>query len=425
MRYTILAALFVLIFATANAADSPAAIYSPDPNHLWNRLYDAMATRTVEEVKYGADISEPYPDDFDDHARLIATLDEFLATLGNGEVPGELPRALLLNDVWTAFDVSIRYGDNDLQVRLARAIERLGMPASAVAGLPDNYAQAAAAQEYAKDFDPSHPEVAFLPPDLFDPNGPWVQIGESGRDLTAPTHVQMVSGRSAFFVFMRCPGGRKATLAYLEQLNLHPTPWQSDASIGTRYYPDHRKVRMSVLQPHPNTPRFPEGTVVALVRRMMVVDEKMDPVLTPITQKVQFRVYRKQDAAEREAPRAFDQAQSIYEFVMRRKELIAGVRGGLHLVTHGEKEYQALLVPMRRGGAEYFAGPVVLQTCKTCHSGENIFSVRSYLGENDSNNPQLLPADRPDYQGMATASWKKMQFNWGVLKGILAAQRSR
>lgn len=427
MRLILCGALLTLISSFADAADGPVAIYSSDPNHLWNRLYRAMAIRTLDGVEYGADIAEPYPDDFDSRKQLISTLDEFLRTQGERSLPGEARRALMLNDVWAAFDISTAHGGTELRSRLARAIERLRMPISDLAQLKDNYAEAVKTSKFAKGFDPTHPDVAFLPPDLFDPGGPWVQIGESGRGLAAPTHVQMVSGRSAFLVFIRCPGGRQATLSYLQRLNLYPTPWQPNAgSVGTRY-PDKQQVRVGVLKPDHNTPQFPEGTVVALVRRMMVIDEKLDPVVTPITQKVQFRVYRKLKATTHEPHDAFDQTQRVYEFAMRRRELIAETGGGLHPVSPDEREYQALFLPIERSNASYFTGPVVLRTCATCHGAEGIFSVRSYLGMFDHNptNPQLLPADQPEYQGIATARWKKAQFNWGLLEGLLQAERGR
>jgi hypothetical protein len=236
MRFTVPALLLGLILGSASAAETPPAIYSPDPDHSWNRLYGAMAIRSHGGAQYGADISEPYPDDFDSHERLIAALDEFLRTQDEGSFSDPLARALLLNDVWAAFDVAARTAqrDDELLKRLAWAIDRLRMPASALAQLEDNYAAAVKSGKFAKDFDPDHPEVGFLPPDLFDREGPWVQIGESGRGLVAPSHVQMVSARSVFLTFIRCPGGREATLSYLRRLNLHPTPWRLNTdSIGT------------------------------------------------------------------------------------------------------------------------------------------------------------------------------------------------
>src|ERR1700687_698027 len=68
-----------------------------DPEHLWNRLYRAIAVRTEGGVDYGIDNSEPYYDGFDNPEKLIAILDEFLQKHGEDRAPSDLTRALLLN----------------------------------------------------------------------------------------------------------------------------------------------------------------------------------------------------------------------------------------------------------------------------------------------------------------------------------------
>ena len=60
------------------------------------------------------------------------------------------------------------------------------MSDTAIAKLHDNYAAAASARAFAVVFDAPHPESAFLPPDLFAPEGSWVEIGESGLGVIAP-----------------------------------------------------------------------------------------------------------------------------------------------------------------------------------------------------------------------------------------------
>ena len=90
------------------------------------------------------------------------------------------------------------------------------LSATEIDALPDNYARAASTGKLPTVYSPEHPEIAFLPRDLKDQNGPWVQLGEAGLGPVAPFHVQMLSGRSSFLVFINCPGGRAATLAYLE-----------------------------------------------------------------------------------------------------------------------------------------------------------------------------------------------------------------
>ena len=212
MRALWFATTLATICLAARSAQLPLPIYDRDPGHLWNRLYRAIAVRTEGAVDYGVDNAEPYYDAFDDPTRLAAILDEFLDKHGEGRARGDLKRALLQNDVWAAFDLatSPKVGASGmlLRRRLARVIERLHLKSSQISGLPDNYAQAVESAAFAADFDPEHPDRAFLPPDLLDPKGPWVEIGADGLGAVAPVHVEMLSGRSVFRVFIRCPGGR-------------------------------------------------------------------------------------------------------------------------------------------------------------------------------------------------------------------------
>jgi hypothetical protein len=425
MRALFLGMIMALASAGAHASEASTAIYDRNPEHLWNRLYRALATRVEGGIEYGVDNSEPYYDAIDDPAKLNAILDEFLRTDVQADSPGSLPRALLLNDVWTAFDVMARGEDRSLQRKLARAIGQLRMPAAAIASLPDNYADAVRAGKFGKDFDAEQPDSAFLPPDLFEKDGPWVEVGGGGgRGLTAPMHVANVSGRSAFRVFIRCPGGRKATLSYLQTLNLFRSPWElKPAQLATRY-PTHETVRWDPLQLNPDTPQFPEGTIVALVRQMIVINDRLKPELTPITQAVQFRVYKKIDSPAEQTPANFGKWQSLYELVMRRRDVMAGRDGGFHAMRPDEREYTLASVPMGISRKEQLMGPVVLSTCARCHSPVGIFSVNSYtrlLTLDRTSNPQLLPVEHVDFQRSMTVEWKKEQFNWGLLQGLLAA----
>jgi hypothetical protein len=421
--------LMVLIGAAARAADTPAAIYDRDPQHLWNRLYRAIAMRTHNGVSYGADNPVPFREPFDDPQKLTAVLEEFLNHHGERSATGDLEQALLLSDVWAAFDLAVS-GPRDARSLaigrlLARVIGALRMQDAAISHLNDNYAEAVKSGQFASDFDSSHPEQAFLPPDLFDPDGPWVQIQDGSGRLLTPFHTELHSGRSVFLVFIRCPGGRQATLSYLQTLNLYPTPFQlNPLDIGTSY-PSGAKVRMSPLRADRATPQLPEGTIVALVRQMIVINENLAPVPTSITQTVQFRVYRRIGVPPTVAE--FNARQQVSEFVMRRADLLAGRSGGLHAVAADEKEYDLMFGKARPVGLE---GPVALSTCSECHRQDGIFSVRSYdRGVNGAAydgttfNPQLLPAGGfLAGERTATVSWKQDQFNWGLLRGLLEAQ---
>jgi hypothetical protein len=416
MRMTLAIGVTMLIWAVTEAATAPVVIYDRDPRHVWNRLYREIAVRTDGATAYGIDQAEPFHETFDHPQRLIAVLKEFLAVHGETRCSTALRLALFQNDLWSAFDLAASppSGPTGATIRplLARVIQRLALPQSAIARLPDNYAAAVKSVKFAADFDPSQPGQPFLPPDLFDANGPWVQIAADDRGApVAPMHVEMLSGRSLFKVFIRVPGGRAATLAYLAALNLYPTPWAlKPADIATTY-PDHEKVRWSPLRFDPQTPQFPPGTIVALVRQMMVIDDKLEPVPTAVTQKVQFRVYQEVGPA----------TAAPFEFVLRRHDLLGEGAVGLHAVTPGDAEYQLTTIPMGVSRAQLLSGPVVLSTCARCHSAEGIFSVNSYTSpfSPDRANPQLLPARAAEIEAQRTADWKEKQFNWGLLRGLL------
>src|SRR5271156_5569898 len=106
MRTLWLAFLLAIICVPARSEHASLSIYDRDPEHLWNRLYCAIAVRTVGAVDYGADNAEPYYDAFDDPKKLAALLDEFLDKHGEGRASGDLKQALFQNDVWSAFDLA-------------------------------------------------------------------------------------------------------------------------------------------------------------------------------------------------------------------------------------------------------------------------------------------------------------------------------
>src|SRR6516162_4393780 len=153
----LLVALMTPICTAARPVDTPPAIYDRDPQHPFNRLYTAVAVRTEGGTLYGADNSEPYGERVDDPAKLIALLDEFLQQHGEEQASGDLQRALLLNDLWAAFDltVSADVGPDGAPIRrrLARVIRRLRLRSSQIAGLPDNYLEAVRSARFARDFD--------------------------------------------------------------------------------------------------------------------------------------------------------------------------------------------------------------------------------------------------------------------------------
>ncbi len=153
-------------------------------------------------------------------------------------------RALFQHDLWAVFDWTVSHFESNaaarhaLATRLARAIRRLALPPEEMPQLVmappaagprlDTYASAVKSARYPAQCDPTHRERAFLPPDLFEPAGPWVPI-QGNSPL--PQHADELS-RSWFSVFLSVPGGRGATLAYLKMLWDSPQPFVVDAAAS-------------------------------------------------------------------------------------------------------------------------------------------------------------------------------------------------
>jgi hypothetical protein len=246
------------------------SLFDASPSHIWNRLYATLFIREdAEGNRYGDDSLDPL---FwlqtehllarSSHQRAVDILNEFLYAHAEALIHDPVKKALLQRDLWALFDWTVtQYSANDhpqydkekwkLQVRLAEALRRLGLTPAEIKALPDNYAQAVASGTFAKEYDPRRREEPFLPPDLFDPRGPWVCL-TSNSEFDSPgaarTHAFNFSGRSSFLVFVRLPGGRKATMDYLQTLWDFPQPWVQRPSIA-----------LDQAVENPDLPSFPSG----------------------------------------------------------------------------------------------------------------------------------------------------------------------
>jgi hypothetical protein len=440
-------------------ADPPArpgavTTYDPRPDHTWNRLHRALFVRTTRDGKeLGRDALDPllWPGTEHllagrSHEEVVARLDELLGAEGVEQVRDPLKRAVLQRDLWAVFEWLAapdgRFGPRPpgeelpnpahpaarkaIQARLARAIDRLALPVKAVRELPDNYAVAVKSKAFPAGFDPEHPDRPFLPADLFDPAGPWVLVGGSpdGPPL-ALAHTRFFGGRSAFLVFLRLPGGRRATRDYLDTLNKAPAPWV----VRERKRADGTTEEFADLRP--DLPQFPAGTQVALARRMLLVTDQGTLEVSPVTESVQLRVYRRvrPDMFERDAVK---ENQAFFEFELRREDLFAGKAGGLRPVPPDEPVYLAL--QFLTGGVDPFEQPAdgerrshlmpVRDTCAACHPGAGIYGVSSFT-RRFSARPGTRPdlTFRPDevWGELDKAElWKREQYLFGLLRGLTA-----
>src|ERR1700678_1484196 len=173
------------------------SIYDPDPGHIWNRLHATFFVREdLPETALLPDALDPplwyhttYLLPQPSHKKAMRALDEFLQTHAENLIHDPVKRAILQRDLWAVFDWSAGRAPGseeekrELQERLAETLRRLALTPEQIGSLPDNYAQAIASGEFAKEYDPEHRDRAFLPPDLFEPQGSWVELEGRGKPL--------------------------------------------------------------------------------------------------------------------------------------------------------------------------------------------------------------------------------------------------
>jgi hypothetical protein len=313
----------------------------------------------------------------------------------------------------------------ELQLRLAEVLRRLAMTSEQIKSLPDNYAEAIAAGEFAKEYDPAHRDRAFLPPDLLQAHGSWVCIQGDGAPV-AQEHVGFVSGRSRFLVFVRLPQGREATLEYFQTL------W----NVADLWTPS--EIEMQIGRLNPQLPQFPVGTQVALVRQMMLFDRDGELVPAPITESVEIRVYRAIPvrSIQFNGPGEWAAArteQDFYEIRLGPERLFAGQAGGLQAVGHGSKE----LAVFQTQGVDPFeqsAQPIslngdapILERCAHCHSAPGINSIvsrRQLIKPNPPQRDPEAPYNARWWETQNTLDWKANRYDWGLLNGYWHANRA-
>jgi hypothetical protein len=358
LRAFLLTVACLLVTAVPGGADPKqkepvgTTLYHRDPDHLWNRVHAALLMRVGPDGKtYGEDRLEPLLWAESKNLlegktaeRAVAVLEAFLKEKGETLIDDPVKRAVLQRDLWL---VSSWSAGGRLSAPLAKAIDRLALSPDQTARLPDNYAAAVASKKYADRFDPEKPERSYLPPDLFNPDGPWVCVGRTDGP-TAPQHLEESGNNrftnSVFLLFVKLPGGRDATLDYLRRLAAFDAPWALPNA-------DEKSRGAFRFLPNPAVPQFPKGTEVALVRRALLLDSARRVVPSPLTESIQLRVMRTDtpvltpallDRLSPSSPaglRRIAEQQAFFDFQLRRADLFTHEAGGLRDVS-GERDFK-------------------------------------------------------------------------------------
>jgi hypothetical protein len=411
-----------------NAVDQPTdprfAPYAADPQHPWNRLHQALFVREVDGgrcihsldpllYRGGTYLLEGEP-----HRKAVALLDQFLAKPDDRLIDDPLKRLFFQHDLWAAFDYAAWYPDDwvfkskyepaaiALRNRVAKVIGRVALGDGEVAALPDNYALAVKSKQYATAYDPEHPERPFLPPDLFDAKGPWVRFHETMAEPMAERHFEGAGGRAVHVIFLRLPGGRAATEQYLKGLRCEE-PYLTEAC------------RYPVKQ-------FPPGTIVAMVRRTLTVDQSAKVRVTPVTEQVQIRLYWRIPKDPEANFHGDSGEQQMYEFLLDRQKLFAG-QHGLQAVgpddpaepffdrSESRDPFERIRGPLTPGGPE-------LKSCIQCHRAPGVYSLLSMERGLRRADAELFRTYDWDAEMNNTVHAKVKQFGWGLLQGKLDAK---
>jgi hypothetical protein len=391
------------------------------------------------------------------HKRALAVLKEFLDSDGERLIEDPLKRALLQRDLWLVFNwlerphssfaeprlkaEEAQAAEEQLRQPLAAVIDRLVLSRKQIQELPNNYAAAVASGKFARAFDQDHPGKPYLPADLFKPDGPWVCVGRTdGR--TAPQHLRDDNNaftNSVFLVFLRLPNGRAATADYLKRVVSFDQPLLlRNPQKGAR--------RRFIS--NPKLPQFPQGTELALVRRVLLIDSSHCVVASPLTESIQLRIMRRKipDATQQLLDDAFSGAsarnarvaswQSFQEFQLSRMQLFSEQAGGLRAVRSHERDFKT---GFRAHAFDRFESPLrpdqsfrdvsritILANCFACHSLPGIYSFNSLqdfrsgiIRDGDKLRPFPLAEMPVSVATHATVKWKENSPYWIALRTLL------
>jgi hypothetical protein len=373
-------------------------IYDLNPDHIWNRVFRQFYRRTTNDGKeYGSDELDPllwfdatYLLNGDSHPQAIQVLDEFLTTQAENLIRDPLKCAMFQHDIWAVFDWLSFQSDpypsqrQALEIRLAQVIKRVALTRQQIISLPNHYKLAVESNVFPANYQNDEPEAAFLPFDLFQPDSAWVPMGrENGPIAMAHTNSSPFFGRSVFLVFVRSPDGRAATLDFIRSLNTDPRP---------------------VLT---------VGSDVALVRRMLLIDDQGDLILSPLNETIQIRHFKPE--------------QIFHEFELDRTRLFDGFAGGLH-----SKNDLFLLFSSHGDVFEGNYGPELQTTipdiCKTCHSEDRLSSNSGHIQTMLSysrfrfplpdNQQPVLSATAWESEAQVVTEWKINHPTWQSLEAF-------
>jgi hypothetical protein len=356
-------------------------------NEAWNAAYQALRPQDGNELAM-----------FRPESSLPSILDVALAESAYARDQSPLVRAICQRAAWRAFDslaAETDYVDGAnqalrLRLRLAKIISVTALTRDEIAGLPNTYTGTAIGDDGKRNpvFDLA------LPGDLFDKDGSWLQLTHKRLGRIGLTHEKSRQGRSEFLLFVRFPEGRRQGEEFLKR---HNASAEGQAQRRLEIL-DFRVPRTSTVS---DTPPLPKGTRAILVERMLVVTTDDIPAATAIATSVAM----------------IDQTPTVD----KKSDRLFGVRSAAFEIDFGSLLDAQKNVSLRRlGEHEPFSGeqrfPNGIQICAICHSGNGLMSLSGGVAG------MVVPDSRtvdvvPNGSASATATWKRQDFSFGLLRG--------
>jgi len=213
-------------------------------------------------------------------------------------------------------------------------------------------------------------------------------------------------------VLWNLPGGSAATIGYLQTVWAFPQPFVSDETLQFARDGETR-ARMN-----PALPPVPDRTRIALVRKMLLIDDAGSIVPSNVVQSIQMRGFP---------------GRSFSELRLSRADLFAGTSGGLRAVGADERDFITFsakgMEPLERepwrGAANL---PRVIDGCVNCHHAGFEPSIATVLSLRGMLKPGPLVDSRHERwarwftQPVVAAEAKSRSYEWGVLEGVWQSQ---
>lgn len=406
-------------------ADAPEAIYSPDPNDSWNRIFyflfsrkfDALLSsqfpegapfralegmpgalnnlqvsmRTFERNETGDRPIDPlYPSFFTDlGARPLLTDPGFAdlhkaleQAIAENQRRSAIAQAIMQNDLWSAYDILYRYakrGEPSLAIRrdellrlFGRMIRQIALTPGEIHSLPENYE--AARQQNAL-------------PDLFGKDSGWLEVQWFRRRV----HDESVDDRRAVRIFVKPLTPPQNTQKFLNRFR--------------RQDEDHTA--------------YLQG--VALVTQLLVIDSLGHIEPTAMTTEVQIRKFH--DGHGAMLPRTEIQVSEI-----RRKKIVSEPdSGGLMLQREDDPVYASTAgndytFLSRQSLQREWGPPVVVKLrtrCVLCHGSDDLKNLMTFglIVFPHMHIPPVQELDRRTHQAAQFVAERKMKAeNWAALR---------